>query len=337
MSNLLEPLHLGDLTVDPPLLLAPMAGQTNHAFRLLCHQLGGCGLVCSELVSARAMRFRSSRSRTMDLLDWRPDEGPVAVQLFGSDPGEMAEAARAVVAAGARVVDVNMGCQVPKVARQGGGASLLRQPALARDILCAVVEGLPVPVTVKLRAGWEPGDRTALEVARAAAECGVAALTVHGRTALDGFAGLADWQAIADIVRAVPGLPVIGNGDVGNAAQARRMLEQTGCAGIMIGRAALGAPWIFQQIERELRTGRPHLPPDRAGRAAVAWRHAQMTLTTTRLPATRALRELRGQLSHYDLDLPGERVVRDALVRARTLEDLETALLPLTRGQAPRL
>jgi len=306
-----------------------MAGQTDHAFRLLCRQMGGCGLVCTGLVSARALHFGSSRSRTLDLLDWRPDEGPVAVQLFGSDPGEMAEAARVVVEAGARVVDLNMGCQVPKVAGPGGGASLLRQPARAREIMRAVVEGLPVPVTVKLRAGWEPGDLAGREIACAAAECGVAAVTVHGRSATQGFSGSADCQAIASIVRAVPGLPVFGNGDVRNATQARRMLELTGCAGVMIGRAALGAPWIFRGIQHELCTGRPLPPPDRARRAAMAWRHARLTLASTRLPEDRAIRELRGQLSHYELDRPGQRSVRDALVRAGTLEDLRAVLAPL--------
>ncbi len=333
VTTLLNPVHLGDLAIDPPLLLAPMAGYTNHAFRLLCRQEGGCGLTFSELVSARALRFRSSRSRTLDLLDWRPEEGPVAVQLFGSEPVELAEAARVVVEAGARVVDLNMGCWVPKVARQGGGAALLRDPEKAREVMRAVVEGLPVPVTVKLRAGWGDGEATAERIARAAAECGVAAVTVHGRTASEGFAGPADWEAIARVVRAVPGLPVIGNGDVGNAAQARQMMQQTGCAGVMIGRAALGAPWLFRQVEHELRTGQPLPPPDRAGRAAVAWRHARLTLATTRLPAAQAVQELRGQLSRYQLDLPGQSCVRDALVRARSLEDLQVLLEPLAGGE----
>ncbi len=331
MGPVLRPLRLGALTWKTPLLLAPMAGHTNHAFRLVCREQGGLGLACSELVSARALQFLSSRSRTLDLFDWRPEEGPVAVQIFGAEPEEMADAARKVVQAGAAVVDVNMGCWVPKVARQGSGAGLLRDPERAAEILQAVVEAVEVPVTAKLRSGWDAGSDSAVEIAHLAAACGVAAVTVHARHAVQGFSGAADWRAITEVVRAVPEVPVIGNGDVTSPTDARRMLVETGCAGVMIGRAALGSPWIFRQVEHELRTGDPLPEPERTERAKVALQHAQRLLATTRMPAKRAIRELRGQLLHYALDLPGQTCMRDALVRVDTPEELMALLTPLAQ------
>jgi len=329
MCPLLRPLRLGTMTWTTPLLLAPLAGHTNHAFRLVCRQQGGLGLACSELISARALQFLSSRSRTLELFDWRPDEGPVAVQIFGAEPGEMADAAGKVVQAGAAVVDVNMGCWVPKVARGGGGAGLLRDPVRASEIMHAVVEAVRVPVTVKVRAGWDASIGSAVEIARLAAARGVAAVTVHARHAVQGFSGAADWRAITEVVRAVPEVPVIGNGDVTSPADARRMLTETGCAGVMIGRAALGSPWIFRQVEHELRTGEVLPAPGRAQRAAVALQHARGLLATTRMPPNRAIRELRGQLLHYALDLPGQTCVRDALVRVNTPEELNQLLATL--------
>ncbi|MGI5844009.1 MAG: tRNA dihydrouridine synthase DusB [Candidatus Xenobium sp.] len=331
MCPLLRPLRLGSLTWATPLLLAPMAGQTDHAFRQVCREQGGLGLATSELVSARALKFPSSRSRTLELFDWRPEEGPVAVQICGAEPEEMADAAREVVQAGAAVVDVNMGCWVPKVARQGGGAGLLRDPERATEVLRAVVKAVEVPVTVKIRAGWDAGSLSAVEIARRAADCGVAGVTVHARHAMQGMSGLADWQIITRVVRAVPEVPVIGNGDVTSPAEARRMLVETGCAGVMIGRAALGSPWVFRRVEHELRTGLPLPEPDRSERATVALHHARKMLLTTRIPASRAIRKLRGQLLPYALDPSGTTDVRDALVRIETPEELMELLTPLTK------
>lgn len=322
----LAPVRVGPLTLDPPLALAPMAGQTNHAFRMLVREQGGCGLVCSELISSNALQHRSSDRRSRELFNWTSAESPVAVQLFGGDPAVMAEAARVVADLGADVVDINMGCWVPKVAKKGGGAGLLRDVCTARAVVEAVVKAVSVPVTVKVRVGWDHGERTAAPFAKAAAEVGVAAVAVHGRTAAQGFTGQADWDAIAEVVQAVPGLPVFGNGDVFSAADARRMLAQTGCAGVMIGRAALGAPWIFRHIEHELRTGEALPEPTREERRAVALRHALLTLETSLLVEKQALLELRGQLCRYRLDDPGSTEVRDALVRVSSRADLERIL-----------
>src|SRR5258706_9196345 len=252
-ASLLKPFKIGDITIDPPLTLAPMAGQTNHPFRLLCREMGDCGLVCTELISSQAMHYKSSR--TFDMFDWSDAELPFAVQLYGSDPAIMAEAARIVVDHGADIVDINMGCWVPKVAKTGGGAALLRDVCTATRVVEAVVNAVSVPVTVKVRSGWDPEHLTAVEFARAAEKAGVQAIAVHARTASQGFTGKADWDIIRQVKEAVHEMPVIGNGDVETADDAIRMLTETGCDGVMIGRAALGNPWVFRQMAHTIRTG----------------------------------------------------------------------------------
>lgn len=327
-------MRIGTIAIEPPLMLAPMAGQTNHAFRRLCREIGDCGLVCTELISSKALENRGTHQRTVDAFDWSPEESPFAVQLFGCEPEVMAEAARVVVERGADIVDVNMGCWVPKVARKGGGAALLRNLDVACAVVEAVVRAVPVPVTVKVRSGWDEGEVTAVEFARAAEELGVKAVAVHARTAAQGFAGEADWNVIARVKAAVPSLPVIGNGDVETAAQARAMFDQTGCDAVMIGRGALGRPWIFRAIAHGLRTGQALPSPTLAQRAACALRQAELTIETTPLPHRQALLEMRGQLSRYRLDAPGSSQVRDRLVRVETLEEIRDVLLPLIRARA---
>lgn len=325
----LQPMTVGDIVIETPLTLAPMAGHTNHAYRRLVREIGGCGLVCTELLSSNAMSHDGSWERTHQLCDWTPDEAPFAVQLFGNDPQLMADAARRVVDAGANIVDINMGCWVPKVAKKGGGAALLRDVCAAQWVVEAVARAVDVPVTVKVRSGFEMGEPTAIRFAVAAEQCGAAAIAVHARYASQGFSGHADWDIIRQVKAAVQQIPVIGNGDVLNAQDAARMLDETGCDGVMLGRAALGQPWIFAQIAHELRTGEPYPTPTRAERAAFALRHAHLTLETTRLRAPVAVRELRGQLATYKLDEDGTHSVRNQLVRVNTLEEIEHILLPL--------
>ncbi len=331
-TTLLHPLHIGDIIIDTPLTLAPMAGHTNHAFRRLVRELGGCGLVCTELLSSNAMQHHGSRQRTLTLFDWTPDERPFAVQLFGNVPEHMAQAAQVVVEHGANIVDINMGCWVPKVAKKGGGAALLRDVCSAQAVVAAVVDAVDVPVTVKVRSGFDEGEKTAITFAQAAEDVGAAAIAVHARYASQGFGGTADWSVIREVKDAVQRIPVIGNGDVFCAADARRMLDETGCDGVMIGRAALGAPWVFQQIAHELETGTPLPTPTRAERAALALRHAHLTLETLSLPPHIAVRELRGQISKYALDEPGSKHIRNQLVRVETLADVERILLPIAHG-----
>jgi len=325
--NLLQPLHIGSVVIDPPLLLAPMAGQTNYAFRALCRAMGDCGLVCTELISSAALQHKGTRAKSLQRFDWRASESPVAVQLFGSDPAVMAEAARIVVDHGADIIDINMGCWVPKVAKKGGGAALLKDLDAAAAVVEAVVKAAAVPVTVKVRSGWTAGDLTAVSFARAAEQIGVQAVAVHARFADQGFTGQADWDVIRQVKAAVKSIPVIGNGDVFSAGDARRMIETAGCDGVMIGRAALGNPWIFRQIAHELRTGEPLPGPTLSQRAQAALRQAELTLATTHLEPIVAIRELRGQLVKYVEDLP-DRTVRERIVRAESLADIEAALRP---------
>ena len=329
LNTQIAPLRIAHLTLDPPLTLAPMAGHTNHAFRRLVRELGGCGLVCTELISSNALQCKGSREKTLSMFDWSADETPFAVQLFGNDPAHMAEAAKIVVDNGATLIDINMGCWVPKVAKKGGGAALLRDVCAAQGVVAAVVDAVDVPVTVKVRSGFKEGETTAIGFARAAEAVGAAAIAVHARYASQGFGGTADWSIIREVKETVQAMPVIGNGDVFNADDARRMLDDTGCDAVMIGRAVLGQPWIFRQIAHELATGERPPEPTRAERAAIALRHAHLTLETTNLPARVAVRELRGQLSKYALDQPGEKHIRNQLVRVETMDDVARILMPI--------
>lgn len=327
-ATALKPLKIGSIEIGTPLLLAPMAGQTNHAFRVLCRQCGDCGLVCTELISSKALGHKSSQQRTLQMFDWCENESPFAVQLFGSDPYMMAEAARMVVDSGADIVDINMGCWVPKVAKGGAGAALLRDVCTATTVVQAVVDAVDVPVTVKIRSGWEEANPTAVPFAIAAEEVGVKMITVHGRFAQQGFTGQADWDYIRQVKNAVS-IPVVGNGDVFDGADAARMLEQTGCDGVMIGRAALGNPWIFRHIGHYLRTGESLPAPEINERGAMALQQARLTLETTLQPQMKAIRELRGQLLKYVHGFPDATSIREGIVQAESLSEIEAALAPV--------
>lgn len=323
----LKPLRIGGIALDTPLALAPMAGHSNYALRRLCREMGGCGLVCTELISSNIVKH--SRTRARQRFDWRADERPVAVQLFGAEPTIVAEAARVVVDHGADIVDINMGCWAPKIAKKGGGAALLRDVKAATAVVEAVVSAVDVPVTVKVRSGFEDGVVTAVPFAVAAESVGAQAIAVHARFAGQGHGGEADWAVIAAVKDAVRQMPIIGNGDVHSGEDARRMLDITGCDGVMIGRAALGRPWLFQHIVHYLETGVALPEPSRAERALIALRHALLTLETTRLPEHVAVREMRGQISKYQLDAAGSRRVRNRLVRIETFAELESILVGL--------
>ena len=241
-------MQIGNIKLETPVALAPMAGITDLPFRLICKRLG-CGFTVSEMVSAKGLLYKNVK--TMEMLKIDADERPTAIQLFGSVPEELAEAARMAEASGADAIDLNMGCPVPKIVNNGEGSALMNNPKLAYDILAAMVKAVKIPVTVKFRAGWDEEHRNAVEIAKAAESAGVAAVTVHGRTRKQFYEGKADWQIIADVKKAVS-IPVFGNGDVFSAADGLRMLEQTGCDGIAVGRGADGNPWIFSQLKQAL-------------------------------------------------------------------------------------
>ena len=325
-TDFLTPFFIGDVKIDPPITLAPMSNVTTHAYRVLCKESGGCGLVCTELLSSKAIQYRNKR--TYQMLDWRKGESPVAVQLFGSEAESMAEAARFVQDMGAEIVDINMGCWVPKIAGKGAGAALLRDVDKAASVVKAVVEAVSVPVTVKVRAGFEMGHITAIEFARAAQDAGVKMIAVHGRFAEQGFKGEADWSIIQGVKEAVQ-IPVLGNGDINTPEDAERMLTETGVDGVMIGRAAMGNPWIFSQIEHYLRTGEQLPPPGYSDRVRMAMRHARLQVETSEFDEYQVCMQMRSQLPPYLAGMPGKRWANEALKQVESLQDVEVVMMEL--------
>lgn len=319
-------LKIGTLEITPPLVLGPMAGYTTPAFRLLSHR-AGAGLVVSEMISAKALQYGSTK--TPPLMETLPGERPVALQIFGGEPDSMADAARLCVAKGADVVDINMGCTVPKVRRAQSGAGLMCDPDRAVAVAAAVVRAVPVPVTVKYRAGLVAGDDSYLQLGRRLEEVGIAALALHARTASAYFRGHADWTKIARLVETV-GIPVIGNGDVTSGERAREMLEQTGCAGVMIARASLGRPWLFRQARQALCAPRgssvtlDDWQPTARERFAMALCQAQMlALASDELSAAR---QMRSQMPFYTHGLPNASAVRQKCNTIRSVAELAEVL-----------
>ena len=244
-------IHIGPYDIDSQVVLAPMAGVTDRPFRQLCKQLGA-GFVVSEMVTSDVRLWNSPKSRTR--LNHEGEVGPRSVQIAGGDPKMLAEAAQSNVDRGAQIIDINMGCPAKKVCKKAAGSALLQDEALVKDILESVTQAVDVPVTLKIRTGWNPENRNGVTIAKIAEDAGIAALAVHGRTRACRFQGSAEYDTIATIVEAVS-IPVFTNGDIDSPQKAKQVLDYTGASAVMIGRAAQGRPWIFREIEHFLRTG----------------------------------------------------------------------------------
>ncbi|WP_341502135.1 tRNA dihydrouridine synthase DusB [Gallaecimonas sp. GXIMD4217] len=264
-------MQIGPYKLDVPIILAPMAGVTDRPFRELCRRLGA-GLAVSEMLSSNPRVWQSEKSRLR--MDHEGESGLRSVQIAGADPELMADAARLNVANGAQVIDINMGCPAKKVNKKLAGSALLQYPELVEEILLAVVKAVDVPVTLKIRTGWDPDHRNGVEIARLAERSGIQALAVHGRTRACMYKGEAEYDTIRAIKRAVD-LPVVANGDITSAEKARHVLDYTGADAIMIGRGAQGRPWIFQEVEHYLSTGRCLPAPDKKEQQQILLGHVQ--------------------------------------------------------------
>lgn len=313
----MDRLKIGDVTLDNNLILAPMAGVTDLPFRLLCKEQGA-GLLCMEMVSAKAIYYRNKN--TEKLLEIHPDEQPVSLQLFGSDPDIIAEMASKIEERPFAVLDFNMGCPVPKVVNNGEGSALMKNPKLAEEILTKLVKAVKKPVTVKIRKGFDEEHVNAVEIAKIAESCGVAAVAVHGRTRQQYYSGAADWDIIRQVKAAVS-IPVIGNGDLHSAGDVLRMKEQTGCDGFMIGRGAQGNPWIFKQILHKLDTGEDLPKPTIQEVADMVLRHARLQLEIK--GEYIGIREIRKHAAWYTAGYKNSSKLRGKINEVESLEQLE--------------
>ena len=278
-------------------------------------------MVCTEMFSAYAIKFHDPRTSSM--IDWVDEERPVSAQVFGGDPETVAIGVKAMQEAGADVVDVNFGCPVPKVAKSGSGAVLLKDMGLAREILVSARSAVNIPLTVKARIGWDLDDPKVLHLAAIAEQCAVDAITVHARSAKQGYSGAANWDIIAQVKKSV-GIPVIGNGDVKTPQDAARMFEHTNCDAIMIARAALGDPWVFSRMSEYLATGRLLPAPPPAQRLEGAKLHA--ALLRELMGEDRAAREMRGHLVWYIRGMPGAAKLRARLMATASIEEIGEVL-----------
>lgn len=309
-------LTIGNVALDNNVILAPMAGVTDLPFRLLCREQGA-GLVCMEMVSAKAI-FYNNRN-TEELLQIHPDEHPASLQLFGSDPRIVADMAKRIEERPFSILDFNMGCPVPKVVNNGEGSALMKNPKLAEQLLSELVRAVKKPVTVKIRKGFDEENCNAVEIAKIAESCGVAAVAVHGRTRAQYYSGKADWDCIRQVKEAVK-IPVIGNGDVDSPQAAKAMLEQTGCDGVMIGRAAQGNPWIFREVTAFLENGAIIARPDSVEKRETILRHAKLQMETK--GEYTAVREMRKHLAWYTAGLPHSARFRQTINTMETIEEL---------------
>lgn len=324
-QSIVRPLTIGGVTLENNLILAPMAGVTDLPFRLLCKEQGA-GLLCMEMVSAKAIWYKNKNTAPLLAIDER--ELPVSLQLFGSEPELMAEIAKQIEELPFAFLDINMGCPVPKVVNNGEGSALMKKPILAGKIIEAIVKAIDKPVTVKIRKGFDDEHVNAVEMAHIAEESGAAAVAVHGRTREQYYSGSADWDIIRQVKEAVS-IPVIGNGDILSATEVQKMYEQTGCDGFMIARGAEGNPWIFKQILHYFETGEQLPKPTIDEMSAMMLRHAEMMIEFK--GEFTGIHEIRKHAAWYTAGYPNSSRFRGKINEVESLDELK-ALLEGIRG-----
>lgn len=319
----MKQLQIGNVLLDNPFILAPMAGVTDLPFRLICKEKGA-GLLGMEMVSAKAIYFNNKN--TLDLMEIHPEEIPVSLQLFGSDPDIISEMAKQIEHRPFSILDINMGCPVPKVVNNGEGSALMKNPGLVEEIVTKTVRAISKPVTVKIRKGFDDEHVNAVEIAKIAEASGAKAVAVHGRTREQYYAGEADWDIIAKVKAAVK-IPVIGNGDVTDIDSALQLFEQTGCDGIMIGRGARGNPWIFEELNHYMQTGEKLPRPDIGEIKKTILHHAELQLKYK--GEYTAVREMRKHVAWYTGGLPHSASLRRRVNEIETIEALEEMIQSL--------
>ena len=315
----MKTLKIGTVELENPYILAPMAGVTDLPFRLLCKEQGA-GLLCMEMVSAKAIQYNNKNTKA--LLEIHPEELPVSLQLFGSDPDVISEIAKRIEELPFSILDINMGCPVPKIVKNGEGSALMKNPKLVYEIVRKTARAIQKPVTVKIRKGFDDTCINAVEIAKIIEDAGGKAVAVHGRTREQYYSGKADWDIIRQVKEAVS-IPVIGNGDVVSGESAIAIQKETGCDGVMIGRGAQGNPWIFSELLEYERTGKMPLRPSvEAIKKMMSHAQLQMQYKGEYL----GIREMRKHVSWYTSGLPNSAKLRDEINRVESYEELEQLL-----------
>jgi tRNA-dihydrouridine synthase B len=303
---------IGNIALDGFAVLAPMAGVSDMAFRCIARRMGAA-MTTSEMISAKGLYY--DNEKTLDMLAMDPHEHPVSLQIFGHEPDIMAQGAVKMEKAGADCIDINMGCPMRKIVSNGDGSALMKNIPLAASIVKAIAEAVHIPVTVKMRLGWEKGSLTAPELAKAVEKAGASAITVHGRTREDFYMGPANWEGIKKVVSSVS-IPVFGNGDVTDGPAAKKMMEETGCAGVAVGRGAWGNPWVFKDINAYLKDGTRVFPPTIKERLLMVQTHLHGLVQEK--GEYIAVREMRTHASRYFHGLPGAAAMRREIMTAKT-------------------
>ncbi len=314
-------LKIGNVELDNPYVLAPMAGVTDLPFRLLCREQGA-GLLCMEMVSAKAIQYNNKNTKA--LLEIHPEERPVSLQLFGSDPDVISEIAKQIEELPFAILDINMGCPVPKIVRNGEGSALMKNPKLVHEIVSKTAKAIKKPVTVKIRKGFDDTCINAVEIAKIIEDAGAAAVAVHGRTREQYYSGKADWDIIRQVKEAVS-IPVIGNGDVTSGESALAMMRETGCDGVMIGRGSQGNPWIFSELLEYEKTGVMPERPSRDEIKNMILRHARLQLDYK--GEYLGIREMRKHVAWYTTGMPNSAKFRNEINAVETYEELESLLM----------